>query len=216
MTGLTRFVLGLCAGLAAHLALAAVDPATQPAPATGAQVVVYEGTPAGVMAAVAAARHGHSVLLIEMNNHLGGVVAGGLTSSDIGDRATVGGLADEFFKRVVQYYTVKYGLTSAQMQVCKNGVKFEPHVAEAIFDAMVAEQPGITVWKNCRYHAVEQAVDGKITALVTEDSTGASFHRFTGDMFIDASYEGDLMAGAHVPYVVGREARSQYGEYLAA
>lgn len=219
----------LCRGLAAVFAIVtglnafltcnrlAAEPATQPADArpTHADVVVYEGTPAGVMAAVAAARHGQSVLLIEMYNHVGGVVAGGLVSSDMGDRATVGGLANEFFERIVKYYADKYGPKSRQLEMSKNGVKFEPHVAEEIFDKMLKEQPGITVWKRHRLHSVEQADDGKITGLIADDLARGGTRSFSGDIFIDASYEGDLMAGAHVPYIVGREGRSQYGEYLA-
>ncbi|XHR27162.1 MAG: FAD-dependent oxidoreductase [Chthoniobacteraceae bacterium] len=75
-------------------------------------LVVYEGTPAGVTAAVAAARHGRSVALIEMNNHVGGVMSGGLVSTDIGDRTTVGGLSREFFDRILNYYSDKYGAVS--------------------------------------------------------------------------------------------------------
>ena len=212
---LLKIVFGLNLLLAGHSP--AADPATQPADPrpTHAQVVVYEGTPAGVMAAVAAARLGHSVLLVEMNNHVGGVVAGGLVSSDIGDRNTVGGLANDFFQRIVRYYTEQYGVASPQLAACEHGVKFEPHVAEEVFDRMLAEQPGITLWKRHRYHGVEQADDGQITALIADDLAAGGTRSFTGDLFIDASYEGDLMAGAHVPYVVGREARSQYGEYLA-
>jgi hypothetical protein len=219
MSQFKHLAVSIVVGLSTFLALRcpAADPATLPADArlTHADIVVYEGTPAGVMAAVAAARLGHSVLLVEMNNHVGGVVAGGLVSTDMGDRNTVGGLANEFFERIVRYYTEKYGPASPQLTACERGVKFEPHVAEEIFDRMLGEQPGITVWKRHRYHAVEQAADGKITSLVADDLADGGTRTFTGDLFIDASYEGDLMAGAHVPYVVGREARAQYGEYLA-
>src|SRR4051812_16597632 len=80
-----------------------------------AEVIVYGGTPSGVMAAIAAARHGNTVALIDINNHVGGVISGGLTNTDIGDRATVGGLADEFLQRVVQYYADQYGPRSPQL-----------------------------------------------------------------------------------------------------
>ncbi len=79
---------------------------------------------------------------------------------------------------------------------------------------MVAEQPKITVWKKHRYQSVELE-GGHIKTLVAEDMANHSTRTFTGDVFIDASYEGDLMAGAHVPYRVGRESRSDYDEYLA-
>src|SRR3954451_2344072 len=101
-----------------------------------ADVIVYGGTPAGIMAAVAAARHGHTVALVDLNHHVGGVVSGGLTNTDIGDRKTVGGLADEFLKRAVKYYADKYGKSSPQYKACKNGRKFEPHIAELTFEQM--------------------------------------------------------------------------------
>ena len=184
------------------------------ASAKDADVIVYGGTPAGVMAAVAAARHGHTVALVEMNNHVGGMISGGLVNTDIGDRKTVGGLADEFLKRAVQFYADKYGAHSPQLVACKNGRKFEPHVAEFVFEQMLKEQPGITVWKRHRYRSV--TLDGtRIAALVVDDLAGQSTRTFTGDVFIDASYEGDMMAGARVPYRVGREGREEYGESLA-
>ncbi len=182
--------------------------------AKDAEVIVYGGTPAGVMAAVAAARQGHTVALIDLNNHIGGMISGGLVNTDIGDRKTVGGLAKEFLERAVQYYAHKYGKDSPQLAACKNWRKFEPHVAELVFDQMISEQPRITVWKRHRYHSV-MVESGRITALVVDDLAGGSTRTFTGDVFIDASYEGDLMAGARVPYRVGREAREEYDEPLA-
>src|SRR4051812_44153937 len=89
-----------------------------------AEVIVYGGTPSGIMAAIAAARHGHTVALIDINNHVGGVVSGGLVSTDIGDRNTVGGLAKDFFDRIIKYYTDKYGPDSAQLKACHNGLVF--------------------------------------------------------------------------------------------
>ena len=165
------------------------------------EVIVYGGTPAGVMAAVAAARHGHTVALIEINNHVGGMISGGLVNTDIGDRTTVGGLAKEFLQRAVQHYADKFGPDSPQFAACKNWRKFEPRVAELVFDQMLAEQPRITVWKRHRYRSVT-VEGGRITALIVEDVAGKSTRTFTGDVFIDASYEGDLMAGAGVPYRV--------------
>ncbi len=187
---------------------------------THADVVVYGATPAGIMAAVAAAKHGHSVALVDLNAHIGGVVSGGLVATDTGDRKTVGGLSDEFFKRIVKYYTTQYGADSKEFKACRNGATFEPHVAELIFEQMVAEQPSIKIWRNCRYHGVQPEFDradgsDRITGLVVDDVATNKQRTFTGDMFIDASYEGDLMAGAHVPYRVGRESRAEYGEYLA-
>lgn len=179
-----------------------------------AEVVIYGGTPAGVMCAVAAAHHGHSVALIDINKHIGGVVSGGLTATDIGDRKTVGGLADEFFKRVLKFYTEKYGADSKQVKDCHDGLKFEPKVAEMIFEQMMAEPKKVTIYRAHRYKSVtlDKTV---IKELIVDDLAAKAERVFTGDVFIDASYEGDLMAGARVPYRIGREARAEFGEYLA-
>ena len=93
------------------------------------------------MAAVAAARLGHTVSLVDINAHTGGVVSGGLVATDMGDRKTVGGLADEFFLRIVRHYREKFGEDSPQLKACRNGYTFEPHVAEAVFD-MITRRTG--------------------------------------------------------------------------
>ena len=196
------------------------------------EVCVYGGTPSGVIAAVAAARQGHTVSLVDINAHTGGVVSGGLVATDMGDRKTVGGLADEFFLRIVRHYREKFGDDSPQLKACRNGYTFEPHVAEAVFDAMLAEQPRVRVFHRLRYRSVAMGEDkgtrgqgdkGKdgaapansIASLTVEDPRDGSTRTFTAKVFIDASYEGDVMAGAHVPYRVGRESRAEFGEYLA-
>jgi hypothetical protein len=194
--------------------------ASRAAEVVTADICVYGGTPAGVMAAVAAARHGHSVALVDINAHVGGVVSGGLTASDMGDRKTVGGLADDFFKRIVKFYRDKYGADSWNFKACRDGATFEPHVAELIFEQMIKEQPRITVWKSHRYRSVtldgDRATPGsRIVALVADDVVNKVARTFKAVLFIDASYEGDLMAGARVPYRVGREGRAEYGEMLA-
>lgn len=201
----------LLAGGALSAALA-LHAAEQP---IKAEVIVYGGTPAGVMAAVAVARQGHTVALIDINAHVGGVVSGGLVATDIGDRATVGGLADDFFKRVADYYAKTYGESSAQVKACHNGIVFEPKVAERVFEQMLAGQaPRIARFPRNRY-ASATLEGGRLATLTTEDVASQTTRTFAGAIFIDASYEGDLMAGAHVPYRVGRESRAEYGETLA-
>jgi hypothetical protein len=179
-----------------------------------ADVVVYGGTPAGVMAAIAAARHGRRVALVDINKHVGGVVSGGLCSTDMGDRKTVGGLANDFFLRIVKFYREKYGPDSKQFKACRNGHIFEPHVAERIFEEMLREQPSITLSRGERFRSA--IIEGtRVAELATEDASGSPAKTYRGAVYIDASYEGDLMAAAHVPYRVGRESRAEYGEYLA-
>jgi hypothetical protein len=200
--------------------LAAPTFAGNPPDDSHAEVIVYGGTPAGVMSAVAAARQGHTVALVDLNAHVGGMVSGGLVATDIGDRKTVSGLADEFFQRIVKYYGAKYGPDSKELKACRNGLTFEPHVAEIVYEQMLKEQPGITLWRQCRYRSVSTNSDrstpgNRILSLTVDDLAQHAARTFTGDLFIDASYEGDVMAGAHVPYRVGREARVEFGEMLA-
>ena len=215
------------------LFLLAVTALAEPAPPIDAEVCVYGGTPSGVMAAVAAARLGHTVSLVDINAHTGGVVSGGLVATDMGDRKTVGGLADEFFLRIVRHYRDKFGDDSPQLKACRNGYTFEPHVAEAVFDAMLAEQPRVRVFHRLRYRSVAmerelpssrqedrpaaslEARAPRVASLTVEDPKDGAMRTFTAKVFIDASYEGDVMAGAHVPYRVGRESRAEFGEYLA-
>jgi hypothetical protein len=215
------------------LFLLATSALAEPLPPIDAEVCVYGGTPSGVMAAVAAARQGHTVSLVDINAHTGGVVSGGLVATDMGDRKTVGGLADEFFLRIVRHYRETYGEGSPQLKACRDGHTFEPHVAEAVFDAMLAEQPRVRVFHRLRYRSVAMGDDDpvgalgrarpdadsrprlRITSLTVEDPKDGAVRTFTAKVFIDASYEGDVMAGAHVPYRVGRESRAEFGEYLA-
>ncbi|HEY5792348.1 MAG TPA: FAD-dependent oxidoreductase [Chthoniobacterales bacterium] len=183
-------------------------------PMEKAEVIVYGGTPSGIMAAIAAARHGHSVALIDINKHLGGVVSGGLTETDIGDSKTVGGVVTDFFARIKRHYVLTYGANSPQDRKSHNGRNFEPHVAEAIFEQMLREWPNIRIWRRHRYQSLTLH-QGNIESLTVEHASLKFTRTFVGDLFIDASYEGDVMAGAKVPYRVGREARAEFGEYLA-
>src|SRR5438067_9040267 len=104
-----------------------------------ADVVVYGATAGGVIAAVAAGREGKTVLLLEPGRHVGGMVSGGLGATDTGNRAAIGGYAREFFDRVRDHYVKKYGADSEQVKACSDGFHFEPHVAELIFQQMLAQ-----------------------------------------------------------------------------
>jgi hypothetical protein len=166
---------------------------------------VYGGTSAGVMAAVQMSRMGGSAIIVEPGRHLGGLTAGGLGATDIGNASVIGGLSREFYDRVEAHYRTTYGEDSPQHQACHGGFRFEPHLAEAIYETLVAEE-GIPVWREARL-AEARTRDGRIVEIVLED--GSSVRART---FIDATYEGDLMAAAGVSYTVGREANSRYGE----
>jgi FAD-dependent oxidoreductase family protein len=162
-------------------------------------LVVYGGTAGGVMTAVAAAREGLTVALLEPGRHLGGMVSGGLGWTDYGRKEVIGGYSLEFFQRV----GAKYGRDIEW--------HFEAHVAEAVFNELVKEG-GVRVFLQHRLRE-KNGVTKKGT-LVTELSTenGASFR---GRLFADASYEGDLMAQSGVTYTWGREGISEYNESLA-
>lgn len=166
-------------------------------------VCVYGGTSAGVMAAISAKRLGKTVLLIEPGGHLGGLSAGGLGATDIGNKYAVTGLARHFYRRIGAHYGHLEQWT------------FEPHVAEALFNTYLSEVK-LTPLMGYRLQTV-QKVGNRITAVRLEPSTTqtdkrAGLKTVYAKQFIDCSYEGDLMAKAGVSYSVGREANSQYGE----
>jgi hypothetical protein len=159
-------------------------------------VVVYGGTPAGIAAGVTAAREGASVVVIEPTRWIGGMVTGGLARSDVGKKETVGGFAKEFFSKASAGYDPKWMWYA------------EPKTNMAVFESMLAEAK-VKVVKGAKLKEVLKT-EGMIERLTTLDGTV-----YEGRQFIDASYEGDLMAKAGVTYRVGREARSEYGEPLA-
>ncbi len=165
---------------------------------TAAEVVVYAATSAGVCAAVAAAEAGSRVLLLEPGQHVGGMTSGGLGYTDLGDPRVAGGPAARFRQEVADRYGVAVGTFAGP----------EPKVAESVFRAWL-DHPRIEVVQDSPVRAADTG-DGRITRVRTED--GRSFE---GGVFVDASYEGDLLALADVPYRVGREDRARYGERWA-
>jgi hypothetical protein len=185
-------------------------------------VVVYGGTSGAVTAAVQAKRLGKSAVIVCPDTHLGGLSSGGLGWTDTGNKAVIGGLAREFYHRVWKHYQTpeawkwqqrsEYG-DKGQGTPAIDGAQrtmwiFEPHVAEAVFDEFVKEYQ-IPVYRDewlDRKSGVKKEGD-RITSI-----TMLSGKTFSGKMFIDATYEGDLMAAAGVSYHVGREANSVYGE----
>lgn len=161
-------------------------------------VIVYGGTAGGVIAAVAAAREGLQVTLVTPDRHLGGMVSGGLGWTDYGKKPVIGGYSLEFFERVGR----KYGRPIEW--------HFEPHVAEGVFDDLVKEAGVRVIRGRLREKRGVVKTGSTLTGIVTED--GATF---SAKVFVDASYEGDLMAQAGVSYTWGREGIGEYGESLA-
>jgi hypothetical protein len=185
-------------------------------------IVVYGGTSGGVIAAVQAARMGKTVVIVCPDKHLGGLSAGGLGWTDTGDKSVIGGLSREFYHRIWQHYNrddawvwqqrSEYG-NRGQGTAAIDGEErtmwiFEPHVAEQVFEDFVGEYE-IPVFRN-EWLDREQGVKKRASRIVSMTTmSGKTFH---GKMFIDATYEGDLMAAAGVRYHVGREANSVYDE----
>ena len=166
-------------------------------------VVVYGGTSAGVIAAVKTARMGKTVVLIESGKHLGGLSSGGLGATDIGNKAAIGGISREFYGRIFDYYNSNSDTVGTMWT-------FEPHVAEKIFKDMINEEK-IKVYFEERIDLLSNIKKrgNNITEIKMESGL-----LFKASMFIDATYEGDLMAKAGVSYTVGREANAVYDETL--
>jgi len=184
-------------------------------------IVIYGGTSSGIVAAIQAKRAGKSVVLIEPSNHLGGLTTGGLGATDIGNKGVIGGLARDFYHRVWKHYqnddawahetrdeyngrNVRYNPADDTMWT------FEPHVASQIYREMLTEAAIAPVINERldRQNGVKKN-GARIESITTE-----SGRTFTGRVFIDATYEGDLMAAAGVGYHVGREGNDVYGETL--
>jgi len=180
---------------------------------TSPDVVIYGATPAGIAAAMAAADGNRSVWLVEPTGRIGGMVTHGLSHSDFHNFEALSGPFLQFSQRVQQYYETTYGTDSDQVADCWRGTHGEPSVNLLIFERQIAERPSITVLTNHRLIDVTVA-DQTITALQFVRSNLENV-TVSPQMVIDASYEGDLLAAAGVPYRVGREARSEYGESLA-
>lgn len=175
------------------------------------EVLVVGGTPGGIAAAIAAARLGRRVALIEEHTHIGGMSSSGLGKSDIENRAMIGGIFKEFVGRVRALYVRTYGEGHRNVGLCRDGYCYEPSVAEAVFGTMLAEQPRITLLKGWRLVAAEKKGHVLGAAEFVSLSTGAT-RRMLAQIFIDATYEGDLYAAAGAEYRLGREARSEFGE----
>lgn len=156
---------------------------------------IYGGTSAGVAAAVAGRRLGRSVALACFDDHVGGLSSGGLGATDIGNKAAIGGISREFYKRLGSFYEKDEAWT------------FEPHAAERVFRDMLDE---VGVQPRVHQHLVRVQKDGtRIVSIEMSDGTV-----YKAKQFVDATYEGDLLAMAGVSYHVGREDNRVYKETL--
>jgi len=180
-------------------------------------VVIYGGTAGGAVMAVAAAREGATVALLDPGSHLGGMMSGGLGWTDYGpDRgAVIGGYSREFFERVSRHYggnvTRRFNESINRPHLGDTGWYFEPHVAEQVFGEMLKEA-GVRVFFNhrLRERGGVRKKGTEITEIVMENGD-----TFAAKIFADGTYEGDLMAQSKVSYTYGRESQAQYGESLA-
>ncbi len=182
-----------------------------------ADVVIYGGTSAGIAAAVQVKRMGKSVIVVGPDQHLGGLTSGGLGWTDSGNKSVVGGISREFYQRVRKVYdqpqTWKWQAAEDYGRYRPGDDAqwtFEPHIAERVFEDLVRDYE-IPVFRG-RWLDRDRGVvknQGRIQSI-----TMLSGETFQGKMFLDATYEGDLLAAAGVSYTVGRESNDQYGETL--
>ena len=158
-----------------------------------ADVVIYGGTPAGIACAVQLKRKGISVVIAEFSRHIGGMTASGLGATDLGAEAAVGGIAKEFYDEVAAHYG-----KAKQFQ-------FEPKVASQIFNGWM------------KHHQIPCYFEQHLEKVVMDDTNITEIHMedgtiYKGKVFIDCTYEGDLLAKANISYYVGRESNSLYKE----
>ena len=172
--------------------------------------VVVGGTPGGIAAAVTAARLGRSVVLVEYHSTLGGMSASGLGKSDIENRSLICGLFSEFTDRVRKYYIKRYGINSENVRLCRDGYYYEPSVAETIFNQLINEQSLITILNNHQFESTLKR-NQKATGVVVSDKKLGIRRKLLAPILIDATYEGDVYAGAGAKYRLGRESREEFG-----
>ena len=185
-------------------------------------IVIYGGTSAGLLAAVQAKKMGKSVVLIEPTDHIGGLTTGGLGATDIGNKQVIGGLSREFYNRVAKKYQDPNNWIWQKKEEYKSGGQakteageksmwtFEPSIALNIYEDMIREND-VQIIYNERLDLKSELKLNKGRIQFIQMESGKTF---SASVFIDATYEGDLMALSGVSYTVGRESNSQYNENL--
>ncbi len=187
-----------------------------------ADVIIYGGSSAGITAAIQTARLGKSIILIEPTTRLGGLTTGGLGQTDIGNKQVIGGIAREFYRHIKRHYEDPANWNWQLRSDYKDGGQtrsgiqedamwtFEPSVALTVYHEMI-KHVNITIDYNQRLNRSTgiTKLDNQIKSITME--SGQTYY---GEVFIDATYEGDLMAAADISYTSGRESNAQYGESL--
>jgi len=209
--------MGAAAGAAA---MAATGPETGAASALRRKafdLVVVGATPGGVACAVRASREGLNVLLVNHNEHLGGMLSNGLRVWDTLYEGKRSGVYDELRANIFRYYRETYGEKSPQYRAAlpgksgHNNGNFEPHVAEKLITEIVAREKRITVLPG--YYPVKATGEGPLIRSVTfKETDGAKTRRIEAKVFADCTYEGDLAAAAKAQYRIGRESRKEFAE----
>ena len=185
-------------------------------------LVIYGATSGGIAAAIEADRQGKTVLLIEPGNRIGGLTTGGLGQTDIGNKAAIGGLSREFYENIKIYYDDPANWRWQKRSEYRDGGQtrtslgesamwtFEPSGALAVYEQMISDSKVKLVFSQLLDRERGVVMDGERIGTITMES-GATYR---GKVFIDATYEGDLMAAAGVSYAVGRESNDTYQETL--
>lgn len=181
------------------------------------EIVIVGGTPGGLSAAIAAARLGRSVAVVESHNHIGGMTASGLGKSDVAliqsshGHSVVGGIFKEFTQRIYEYYRNQFEPDSEDLKLCRQGLYYEPSIAEKIFRAMIQETGKISLMTG--YDLENVLVQGNtVKSIKIKNHSKKISKQIEGFVFIDATYEGDLYAKAGADYLVGREGKYEFHE----
>jgi hypothetical protein len=179
-------------------------------------LVIVGGNPGGIMAAISAARLGRTSVILERTAYVGGLPANGLGATDIATRDATTGLFREFVDRIKQHYVDMYGSDSEQVKLCSDGYHFEPSTGAKVFDDMLAEhRDRITILKMRQFDAEPQNIvvhNDRIESIRILNRETGQMETYTGAVFLDATYEGDLGAAAGIPFRTGREGRDEFNE----
>ena len=187
------------------------------------EIVVYGATSSGITAAIQSSRLDKKVLLIEPGHRIGGLTTGGLGQTDIGNKQAIGGISREFYQNIKNHYQKQVNWIWQKRESYRDGGQttsdsmenamwtFEPSAALRVFKEMIRKEKNITLIYSQRLNRKSgvKKTGGKIVSIQME-----SGQIYQSKIFIDATYEGDLMAASGVSYIVGRESNSQYGESL--